>query len=57
VIKRVNPIAKSMAHNRRRTSTHVEQQKKGKGSYNRNKENENARKHESSETSGTKATD
>ena len=57
MIKRVNPVAKSMAHNRRRTSTHVEQQKKGKGSYNRNKENDNARKHESSETSGTKATD
>lgn len=54
-IRPVNPVARALAQNRRRAQ--VVPPKKGKGSYNRNKENENARKHESSETSGTKATD
>jgi len=56
VIKRVNPIAKSMAHNRRRTSTHVEQPKKGKGSYDRNKEKSNAQQQESSKDVGKETT-
>ena len=34
-IKPVNPIAKAVAQNRRRTATQVAQPKKGKGSYNR----------------------
>ncbi len=34
-IKPVNPVAKAIAQNRRRTATQVAQPKKGKGSYNR----------------------
>ncbi len=34
-IKPVNPVAKAVAQNRRRTATQVAQPKKGKGSYNR----------------------
>lgn len=34
-IKRINPVAKAVAQNRRRTATQVAQPKKGKGSYNR----------------------
>ena len=34
-IKPTNPVAKSIAQNRRRTATQVAQPKKGKGSYNR----------------------
>ena len=41
-IKRINPVAKAVAQNRRRTATQVAQPKKGKGSYNRNKEKQNA---------------
>jgi len=41
-IKPVNPVAKAVAQNRRRTATQVAQPKKGKGSYNRNKEKQNA---------------
>ena len=38
MIKRVpiiNPVAKAIAHNRRRAATQIPQPKKGKGSYNR----------------------
>ena len=35
MIRRINPVAKAMLQNRRRTSTVPP--KKGKGSYNRNK--------------------
>ncbi len=34
-IKQINPVAKAIAHSRRRTATQVPQPKKGKGSYNR----------------------
>ena len=34
-IRPVNPVAKAVAQNRRRTATQVAQPKKGKGSYNR----------------------
>jgi stalled ribosome alternative rescue factor ArfA len=34
-IKPINPVAKAIAHNRRRTATQIPQPKKGKGSYNR----------------------
>ena len=34
-IKTINPVAKAIAQNRRRTATQVPQPKKGKGSYNR----------------------
>lgn len=34
-IKPVNPVAKAIAHSRRRTATQVAKPKKGKGSYNR----------------------
>ena len=34
-IKRINPVAKAIAQNRRRTATQVPKPKKGKGSYNR----------------------
>ena len=34
-IRPVNPVAKAIAKNRRRTATQVAQPKKGKGSYNR----------------------
>ena len=37
-IKRINPVAKAIAQNRRRTATQVAQPKKGKGSYNRKKD-------------------
>ena len=37
-IKPVNPVAKAVAQNRRRTATQVAQPKKGKGSYNRKKD-------------------
>ena len=37
-IKPVNPVAKAVAQNRRRTATQVAQPKKGKGSYNRKKQ-------------------
>ena len=37
-IKPVNPVAKAIAQNRRRTATQVTQPKKGKGSYNREKD-------------------
>mgnify|MGYP003117554130 FL=1 len=37
-IKPVNPVAKAVAQNRRRTATQVTQPKKGKGSYNRKKD-------------------
>ena len=37
-IKPVNPVAKAIAQNRRRTATQVPQPKKGKGSYNRKKQ-------------------
>ena len=34
-IKPINPVAKAIAQNRRRTATQVPKPKKGKGSYNR----------------------
>ena len=34
-IKPVNPVAKAIAQNRRRTATQVAQPKKGKGRYHR----------------------
>jgi len=34
-IKPINPVAKALAQNRRRTATQVAPPKKGKGSYNR----------------------
>jgi len=37
-IKPVNPVAKAVAQNRRRTATQIAQPKKGKGSYNRKKD-------------------
>jgi stalled ribosome alternative rescue factor ArfA len=40
-IKPINPVAKAVAQNRRRTATQVAPPKKGKGSYNRNKEKRN----------------
>ena len=40
-IRPINPVARVIAQNRRRTSTRIAQPKKGKGSYNRkNKEKE-----------------
>lgn len=39
-IKPVNPVARQVALNRRRTSTQVVQPKKGKGSYNRKHDKE-----------------
>ncbi len=50
-IKPINPVARAVAQNRRRAQ--VVPPKKGKGSYNREKEKTNARKRESSETSGS----
>jgi stalled ribosome alternative rescue factor ArfA len=41
-IKPINPVAKAIAQNRRRTATQVSKPKKGKGSYNRNKEKRDA---------------
>jgi stalled ribosome alternative rescue factor ArfA len=37
-IKPINPVAKAIAHSRRRTATQVVSPKKGKGSYNRKKQ-------------------
>ena len=34
-IKPINPVARAIAQNRRRTATQVSKPKKGKGSYNR----------------------
>ena len=50
-IKPVNPVARSLAQNRRRAQ--IVPAKKGKGSYNRRKEKADARKRESNETSGS----
>ena len=50
-IRPVNPVARAVAQNRRRAQ--IVPPKKGKGSYNREKEKTNARKRESSETSGS----
>jgi len=38
----VNPVAKAVAHSRRRAATRVVPPKKGKGSYNRNKDKKDA---------------
>ena len=54
-IRPVNPVARAMAQNRRRAQ--IVSPKKGKGSYNREREKVDVRKHESSQTSSTKATD
>ncbi len=39
-IKRINPVAKAVSQNRRRTATQVVPPQKGKGSYNRKKDKE-----------------
>jgi stalled ribosome alternative rescue factor ArfA len=41
----INPVAKSIAHHRRRTTTQVVKPKKGKGSYDRNTEKGNVTRH------------
>lgn len=39
VTRPINPVARALAHNRRRTATRIARPKKGKGSYTRkNKE-------------------
>ena len=43
-IKPINPVAKAIAQNRRRTATQVPQPKKGKGSYNRKQQRNQMRK-------------
>lgn len=53
--KPVNPVARAVAHNRRRAQ--VVASKKGKGSYNRNKEKSNARKQELGKICSQEATD
>ena len=50
-IKPINPVARALAQNRRRAQ--IVPPKKGKGSYNRRKEKADARKRESSGTSGS----
>ncbi len=41
----VNPVAKAIAHHRRRTATQVVKPKKGKGSYDRNTEKRDVTRH------------
>lgn len=54
MIKPINPVARAVALNRRRSQ--VVPPKKGKGSYNRNKEKSNARKSQHGKDASEEAT-
>ncbi len=57
MIKRIDPIAKSMAHNRRRTSTRVVQDKREQGKQKQDdKEIQDARESEYRKSQGQEAT-